>query len=496
MTNDYEIALQAARILVEKKEPMTISQLALLLGISKTKIKDCLVNQKDTLFEIGIDIDIKQHVGCVAKIVDYENYVHSVVEGDSMIIPNSLDDIKKRESMFIGKLVCSESYILVDDLSKEMAISRSSTLRTLNHIKEEIKPYHLFIESKPYKGIRLCGNEGDIRNFCNDYYIYNSPYYRVMKDAPGVANEFITVSDIHCKQICQILRKNLNDEFLLHIPAAEMDLTLHLITAINRNKVGGFLSFSKNVEEKVNQLKEKKIAEKIIHEVSNTCKCKLSAEEVIYLAIKLNCYFAGYDNHYCHQSELMIKYVLNVIKKKYGFDFVSNYYLISHLVHCLSMALACHEWNVKTYNILMNYDEKGDTIGKQLTNFTLNLLNEEYKLTIKINDIISMTPFFDLAYLMKQNEKHQLIKIAIIDFPTGSMDLLEYKLKKAINVSIELQSFSSLLLEKEELKKCDFCVALENPMEKINIPLLLINPFIKDHDVQKIVSFIMNKLNK
>lgn len=349
--SDNTLALWVARLLLKENAPVPSSTLCAQASVSAVKLRETIRDSHDILLDYGVSIAVKPKVGYSIEIIDEDCFKKSPLYNSSTVLPESLSEEQIRESRFINRLVCSDGYILVDDVADELSLSRSSALRVLNKIKQMAEPFHLQIVSKPHHGIKLEGKELDIRNFCSDYYIYSSPYYRVNADAQNTPKDFISLEDKEqCTAICRILRNSLPNHIMERSPIIENDLMVTLITICNRVQIGGIIELPEDESGSVRKLTEYSYAKQIFHEISTFCKSQLPESEVVYFAMKLNSYLEGFKSPCAPQIKAIASYALRRIDEEYKRDFLSDRILLSGLERCLSMTLASRRWNVRMQN--------------------------------------------------------------------------------------------------------------------------------------------------
>lgn len=495
--SDNTLALWVARLLLKENAPVPSSTLCAQASISAVKLRETIRDSHDILLDYGVSIAVKPKVGYSIEIVDEDCFKKSPLYNSSTVLPESLSEEQIRESRFINRLVCSDGYILVDDVADELSLSRSSALRVLNKIKQMAEPFHLQIVSKPHHGIKLEGKELDIRNFCSDYYIYSSPYYRVNADAQNTPKDFISLEDKEqCTEICRILRNSLPNHIMEHSPIIENDLMVTLITICNRVQIGGIIELPEDESGSVRKLTEYSYAKQIFHEISTFCKSQLPESEVVYFAMKLNSYLEGFKSPCAPQIKAITSYALRRIDEEYKRDFLSDRILLSGLERCLSMTLASRRWNVRIYSPLIHYESSIDHDSLKLAAFTAKVIEQRYGIHFYPEDIAVMLPLFDLALLMQRTTARE-IHLGVLDFDDGYLELLRYKLEtyplRNIQCRWELIPLHFIMLPHTDLSRIDFIISYEPHPLSVDIPVVMISPSVTDKDVEEIVHSVLDE---
>ena len=81
-----------------------------------------------------------------------------------LLLHNYKGFISDRIAYILDSLLSNDGYIKIDELGDELFISRSSVVRDLKEVRNQLARFNLTIYSKPSFGIKVVGLEKDIRN--------------------------------------------------------------------------------------------------------------------------------------------------------------------------------------------------------------------------------------------------------------------------------------------------------------------------------------------
>lgn len=86
----------------------------------------------------------------------------------------------KRMAYILKSLIHSEGFILIDDLSEELQVSRGTVNKDIKTIKEQVAEFGISLQGIPNKGIQVVGSEFNLRLVILTYiYDYYSEEYRL-----------------------------------------------------------------------------------------------------------------------------------------------------------------------------------------------------------------------------------------------------------------------------------------------------------------------------
>ena len=88
-----------------------------------------------------------------------------------------------RMAYIFWQLMDAKKPYLIDDLSEEMKVGRTTTVGDLNRIREQIKKYDLTVEGKANTGLSLCGEE--IKSACFFWKMSMSRFISTIRWAAG-----------------------------------------------------------------------------------------------------------------------------------------------------------------------------------------------------------------------------------------------------------------------------------------------------------------------
>ena len=149
------------QILYRSSEELTTSMLATSLQVSTRTIKADIKNIKSELIDTTCNIESKPGKGIWLEY-DCEGSIYL-----KDLFNESLNDIiPDNRNYYIDLLLIDNSdYIKIEDIADELFVSKGTIINDLNRQKELLLNYNLILKHKSKSGIKLFGEESNLREF-------------------------------------------------------------------------------------------------------------------------------------------------------------------------------------------------------------------------------------------------------------------------------------------------------------------------------------------
>lgn len=181
-----------------------------------------------------------------------------------------------------------------ETIVKELGISVKSITSILKDVRNDLKKYNLKLNSKPYKGLYIEGNEINIRN-----YLIDSVSFMVSSDIRKLFNDNADVFNIDKKYIDKLL-----ELFVEGIKKYKIDISQHgiivivvaIIFSYQRYQNGFTVKFSKKQIKLIKSFKYYEKYIKLLSEIEDIAKVPYPDEEK-YFAISYAIILADFNNN-------------------------------------------------------------------------------------------------------------------------------------------------------------------------------------------------------
>ncbi len=333
------MAVEKKRLLFEfyvlstKNAPARSDELAKEIGVAVRTFKSDIEDLKQFAIASGARLESKNGIGYWLEIDDYD--IYNPVKEQLDISFNSIDYTKEKNSSrrndILRMIIASEEYIKIENIASSLYLSVSAIRKDLKEARKLLESYHLTLESKKEKGVKVSGDEFSIRmcmvelvekHYANAMHLY--------KDL-----EFSSCFDID-EQVKKIIRKKLLT-VIRYEDIALLDkyinrLCKYYALAINRTKKNKILNVDSNIKSKLKNYPYRDIAERIIHDLNQIDEVNLLDEEIdstqlcllIWSDYDQNMDFASLFHPIYTNIVETRNFVLDRLKNRFHIDLSSN----------------------------------------------------------------------------------------------------------------------------------------------------------------------------
>lgn len=276
--------------LMKDTKPQTSESLATLVSVSQRTIKSDMLILKDELTKIGAELITRKGVGYTINIIDrikFDPFFEQLTYY-RLLVGAFMSDRIARFVYIARTLVASEDYIKIEEIADDMYLSSSSIKQEMKSIYSFLNSYHLDIDSKVGKGIRVIGSEENIRLAIVELVV--NRYHKIkITDSSEQYAKILECSE----ELRQKIRRN----FLATYRASGMfaidDETLHfafyLVVLRNRVKNGHTIKLSDEMLKELTNLEEYSLAQKVIDNLQEIEGFDVSDHEIAFIALLFHC---------------------------------------------------------------------------------------------------------------------------------------------------------------------------------------------------------------
>lgn len=447
---------------------MTGQTLARILGVSVKTVQKEIKQLKCLSQDFGFIVSASTNKGYRIELIEDGNWLQNYL--DDFEMESSTQNSYARD--IIHQLLLSSHYIKMQEISDKLFISDSKALKELTTVKEILLKYDLTIDRKPYYGIKIIGNEENIRSLIIRERI---PIYELFATSEKRIEAIKELTDI----IIQIL---VDERYLISDVVLE-NLVLSTYIAIVRVHDNHIIDFSMEVNEMV-ETYDLQIAKTIAQEVKKKFGEKLPYTEIMYLALFLQ----AERNHGLERSittdmENITCQMLAYIKKKMGIDFTSDVDLR------ISLTMHIHPMMMRAKN---NFTIRNAVLNEIITSYPLAydialtgscFLHENYGLKLSPDEVAYLAVYFNLA-LNSDVENKQRKKVLIISSQRrGDSLMLRHMFMKKFGGRIEKLDIINVI-ELSTINLQEYDVIFTTTVEFENLPpnITRINYFLSGQD--------------
>lgn len=366
-------------------------------------------------------------------------------------------------------LLFSNSYIKQQELADMFYVSLSLINKDIKKVRKLLKDYNIELISKPYYGMKIKGNEKDIRlsirnEIGEDPSIFGGDSKEeLFKEIQTIINEI-----------------DFPDSF--YMPYANFkNLVIHIYISILRIKEGKYINLPEDLSKRAISRDEFDIANKVVDELSRKLYIEFPKDEILYLTMHLISKNAvtNYEKVSQEISELA-QLMIDEIYKVTKYDFRSNIDLFFALSLHIGPLIERLRYGLTMKNPILE-DIKKNQIAFMLATIATNPISKIYKKKVSDDEIGYIA--LHIASAMERNFLEKRDILVVCGSGNASAQIMktqiERRYKEEIN-SITLTDVSKLDLY--NLDKFDFIVSSIEIKEKTRTPIVYVDVIFKQKD--------------
>ncbi|MDQ0975072.1 lichenan operon transcriptional antiterminator [Neobacillus niacini] len=485
--------------LLSHKEPVTSEYLAKVLGVTSRTIRNDVKTLNLEFKKIGVQIEASRGVGYfidhalgqqVTELIEELFMLQEEEHGNTPVLP------EERILYILKRIIMTDDFIAAEQLANELFVSKSTVDNDLKQVEKLLEKYDLKLFKKQNYGIKLLGNEMNIR-FCLSESLANRK-----NEQAELENEII--ADVNIDEIKAITKEYIEE---LSFSMAELqlnNLVIHIAIAIQRIKKG------KNVEAgsiKLDQLEnqvEYEVATKIVKSIEDKYAIKIPLGEVAYITIHL-LGAKHFENKDFHQSDFvelvggshyqLVANILSEINRVYRIDLREDRELIYGLGLHLRSAINRLKYRMNLRNPMLTEIKRNYPFSFELGIVAAEIIQNNSELVVNEDEIGYIAIHLEAAVeRMKNKKRRQMKRVAIVCASgLGTAKLLAASVESVfsgIDIVGTYPSYSIGDIKKEEV---DLILSTIPIRQESPIPFLHINAILTEKDIEKVREHITSK---
>lgn len=471
-------------IICSKKEFVSINSIANELNVTTRSVRTYI---KQLNKDLGSDIAVIKYIkgqGYKLEIKD-EKVLSKIIDMNRKNI-FSLNSKEDRVEFILNYLIELDGFITLDSLADEMCVGRTTLVNDFQYVEKVLASYNLNLIKKQNTGMKLHGNELDIRLLIlNQLYKNSRKDFNNSKYFKDIKKEELTSLE---EELLTLFKNNnfyVTDEMLREV----LNYIVVLIYRVKeKNKV-------KEYNVKFDLLKsydEYLIAREIKHILSKRFECILNDEEIIYLTIPLVSGNAPASECALNSSRInknideLMENIFNQIYIDMGI-LINEDELRIGLGYHLSFTLNRLLFNIKLKNVLLEEIKQNYILPFKLAQIAGKVIEQKYNLEVSEDEIGYIAIHFS-GYLERNSSRfYSIKKIAIIcGTGLGTAKLLKIRVEKLIGNNPQIDTLSSFNLRNINLDEYDIVfTTIDLDTSKIGTIVLKINTIFDENKLRE-----------
>ncbi|GAA0734035.1 BglG family transcription antiterminator [Clostridium oceanicum] len=436
--------------------------------------------------------------------------LHVNVKDNNM--PNSPQE---RKVYIIIRLITNKGYITAQDLADEMYVSRGTICSDLIKVENYLIKRGIDIERRQNKGMRIVGSEKVLRQIYAELfskYDYMNYILKIINPTKEISEHrdiqnyigddllrlFNKKEILKIKGLINEIEKELGYGFS---DTALVALMIHIAIAIKRIKDGNKIKLDKKIIEKLEKHNEYNIAIKLIKKIEENFYINIPKEEIGYITMHI--LGSKMKNLSLDSDEIMdslisnfdlekvVKEMLDIIQKVVGFNIGNDKELFKGLMLHIRPSINRLVNNMPIKNPYIKEIKIKYPLSFEAAVKAYEVLIEKYSINTNEDEIAYIAIHIEASMERFRKDKKDKLKVLIAcSTGIGTSQLVTAKIKRLFN-NIEVIGVVSImdLHYKDKFTEIDLIISTV-PMFTDKKPVININPFLPQEDINKINNFI------
>lgn len=436
-------------------EKIKETELRDIVGVSLPTLKkeiNLLNGQLDSVVKIN-----KINEYYLLEIQDYNSF-EQIMNGE-LKKETDFNSVKKRVAYILKRLIESNEYLLIDDLAEELETSRGTVTRDLKEIKKVIAKFSVSISGTPNKGLKIEGNEFDLRLlYLHHVYDYYPSHYYI----PDISSYMTTYS----------LENN--------IPTNSVN-TWKKVLEITLWRIHHHHQLNKPIPHYTNYQWRDESFDQLIYQIESLYEITLSQCDIDFISFPLNISNTGaVEKVYMNEPfireifDQMMRHVSNLMSVEFEEEELYTE-MRFHLLYLLNRLI----FRIDNYDYFYGELEKKYPFAHEVAKVAMEKIEEVIGRLSSGAEISYLAVYFEL--MMKKN-RPQNKKIAIVcNTGKGTANLMKQQINQVLGSHIKLETYTETEYQKIDLSHY-FAVFTTIPLKNIDekIPLIRITNLFND----------------
>lgn len=367
----------------------------------------------------------------------------------------------------------SNSYIKQYELAEVFHVSESQINKDIPHIRQILEGYGINLISKPYNGMKIEGDEKNIRLAIKNE-IGEDPILFEDDKNRGLFKEIQEV----------IEEMDFGEDY--YMPYVNFkNLVIHIYISILRIRQKEYIVLSKDLEKNIISSKEFNIANKIVQKLQEKLKVKIPNQELTYLTMHLIAKNTITDQEKLSNEILKISQdIIDEIYKVSKYDFRDNIDFYFSLAIHLGPLINRIKYGFDMKNPILE-DIKDNKIAYLLAIIATNVINKKYKCKLSEDEI----GYIALHIMAAMNSNASTTKNILIVCGSGnsSAQIMKAQLNRQFKNKInEIRTTDIKSLKDIDMTCYDMIISSVELENAFNIPVVYVDIIFSEIDLENI----------
>lgn len=463
--------------LLAQDEFKTADVLAAKMNLSSKTLRNLIRELNENLENNGAHIISRRGEGFMLEVTDL-NAFQAMFLNQPKNVPS---DSTERVRFIIEQFLKSNDYIKMEDLCDAVFVSRKTLAADIKKAEEFFAEFHLKLERKPHYGMKLVGDEFQMRH-CLVRYLQ-------MKGEKAAGYEILI--DPNERLIADYLLEVLEDEEYHVSDVGLNSLVLHIDVSIHRIQAGQYISIEEEDYVRFIGDEDYRLAKKCVEYIGRKMGVVFPDEEIRYLSI----HFAGKESHQnlviSSDIQEAVEEMLQEIYEVFQMDFRNDLELVMSLGRHLVPLVIRMKYGMRLTNPLLQEVRQMYSLAYTMAVQACAVLERRYRSILDVNEVsyIALVLALSLERHRKQVEKKKVLFVCASG--AGTARLMAYKIQETFGDYIgEITVCDHLSVSRQDFSRIDYVFTTVPIKERVPVPICEVKQFLESHDASNIRQFL------
>ncbi len=483
----WDDRLEALFVQLSEQDYCTADTLAGCLNVSSKTVRARIKGLDEELRKYGACIEIKHGAGYRLHVLESSFYQELSLAKNAEQRAQYLVTSKNRVQFLLEYLLNCRGYVKMDDLCEYLYISRKTLTSDLKELEKILAAYRLNLVRKPNKGIKIEGDEFDVR-LCMASLA--TVHENLGMNGSECMNECrkIEALTLYIQEIIQRYGIKISD-VMFH------NLIVHIYIALKRVEDEKYLPTESLPLAQYIGNKEYEAAKSIGDMLKQEFSLTFSETEINYIAIHLSGkqYLESSESNLVITQELseIVTEMLDRVHEAFRFDFREDLELrMSLSQHIIPLSVRI-QYRMSIENPMLKEIKERFPLAYAMAAHASTVLVQTYHMLLDENEIGYLALAFALALERQRTEYPKKNILLVCSSGQGSAKLLRYQYGELFGKYINrIETCDVGNLNQIDFKEFDYIFTTVPINRQVPIPVQEVKYFLEDKDVQTIRSYL------
>ncbi len=497
--------------IISASSPIKISELAEDFNVSSRTIRYDLDKIDDFLKDNGLPQLTRKPGSGISYLPSYYQKLKIFKLLESISSYNYALTPEERKKLILTELFQAKDFTTIEEMATLLSVSRGTVVNDLKAVGNWLAKHDLKLYSRPRFGIKIVGNEKDMRRAVVTLLSENIEMEKALNLIKAPINRRMSVvtdrqlktlfQDLEISPIEEAIRlaeKQLKTTFT---DSAYSGLVIHLALAIKRIQLGKNIVMPEDELAKLKPVREFAVASSMAANLEESYKINIPTAEIGYITIHL---LGGkvtesdiFSNQDWMRLQILTGEIIQNIGRKLKVDFLADSELYSGLLKHLEPTVYRLKHGLPLKNPILKEIKSNYTSIFEVVKSSLKPLEDYIGSKIPDEEIGFITIHIGAALERNKMVRSNVYRAVVVcGTGVGTAKLLSSKIgRKFPNINIVATVASRRVKDIVKDNELDLIISTV-PVDLKNIPLIIVNPLLLEEDVAKIYRYLSTNAPK